>query len=68
MSLKCPECKSTERFVSNQYIEHHDAVFDGSGTCVEDYGCYESWHDVDGATCMCLSCGHEGNWSDFERD
>ena len=66
MALKCPNCGSTKEFVSNQYIEHHDAIFNGDGIYIEDADCYESYHDTDGATCQCCECDYEGEWSDFE--
>ena len=66
MSLKCPSCGSTSRFVSNQFIERHEAVFNGDGIWVEDFDCYDSEHDTDGASCTCQACGYAGYWNEFE--
>ena len=65
MSLKCPYCGSTEKFVTNQWIEHHDVYVNGDGCWVDDFECYDSYHDTDGATCLCCACGHDGSWDDF---
>lgn len=64
MALRCPECGNDERFHSNGYIEHHEAVFDAAGQWVEDIECYDS-ELGDGAVMECPECGFKGGWGDF---
>ena len=68
MALKCPKCGSTDKFIASQYIEYHDALFDGSGQWIDDVECYESFFESIGSDCTCCACNFHDEWDRFEEE